>query len=251
MKNWFVVLLLFMTFCTWSQNSNEKLLHGKIVADSASVFGIDVVNLVNEKVTVTNNKGEFYILAKSDDILVFSSMTLEMKRMLVDEDDLKSETITIYMTPKINELNEVIVKKNLGINALSMGIVQKKPKHYTPAERKLKTAGDFKPIDLLGILGGSLPVDPIINAINGRTKRLKNQIKIENKEFLLLKISELYKFDFFIKTLKISSENVKGFQYYLVENNSFIETLKLNKTEKTTFLILELAVKYNEMIACE
>ena len=251
MKNWFVVLLFFATFCTWSQTSNEKILHGKIVADSASVAGIDVVNLGNEKVTVTNNKGEFSILAKVDDILVFSSMTLEMKRMLVDEDDLKSETITIYMTPKINELNEVIVKKNLGINALSMGIVQKKPKHYTPAERKLKTAGDFKPIDLLGILGGSLPVDPIINAINGRTKRLKNQIKIENKEFLLLKISELYKFDFFIKTLKISSENVKGFQYYLVENNSFIETLKLNKTEKTTFLILELAVKYNEMIACE
>ena len=251
MKNWFVVLLFFATFCTWSQTSNEKILHGKIVADSASVAGIDVVNLGNEKVTVTNNKGEFSILAKVDDILVFSSMTLEMKRMLVDEDDLKSETITIYMTPKINELNEVIVKKNLGFNALSMGIVQKKPKHYTPAERKLKTAGDFKPIDLLGILGGSLPVDPIINAINGRTKRLKNQIKIENKEFLLLKISELYKFDFFIKTLKISSENVKGFQYYLVENNSFIETLKLNKTEKTTFLILELAVKYNEMIACE
>ena len=251
MKNWFVVLLFFATFSTWSQTSNEKLLHGKIVADSASVFGIDVVNLGNEKVTVTNNKGEFSILAKADDILVFSSMTLEMKRMLVDEDNLKSETITIYMTPKINELNEVIVKKNLEINTLSLGIVQKKPKHYTPAERKLKTAGDFKPIDLLGILGGSLPVDPIINAINGRTKRLKNQIKIENKEFLLLKISELYKFDFFIKTLKISSENVKGFQYYLVENNSFIETLKLNKTEKTTFLMLELAVKYNEMIACE
>jgi len=251
MKNWFVVLLFFTTVCTWSQTSNEKILHGKIVADSASVAGIDVVNLGNEKVTVTNNKGEFSILAKADDILVFSSMTLEMKRMLVDEDDLKSETITIYMTPKINELNEVIVKKNLGINALSMGIVQKKPKHYTPAERKLKTAGDFKPIHLLGILGGSLPVDPIINAINGRTKKLKNQIKIENKEFLLLKISELYKFDFFIKTLKISSENVKGFQYYLVENNSFIETLKLNKTEKTTFLIIELAVKYNEMIACE
>jgi hypothetical protein len=113
MKNWFVVLLFFTTVCTWSQTSNEKILHGKIVADSASVAGIDVVNLGNEKVTVTNNKGEFSVLAKADDILVFSSMTLEMKRMLVDEDDLKSETITIYMTPKINELNEVIVKKNV------------------------------------------------------------------------------------------------------------------------------------------
>jgi len=231
--------------------NNEKLLHGIIVADDASVSGVDVVNLANEKVTVTNAKGEFFILAKADDILVFSSMTLEMKRMLVDEDDLKLEMITINMTPKINELNEVIIKKNEGINAFSMGIVQKKPKQYTPAERKLKTAGDFKPLHLLAILGGTLPVDPIINAINGRTKKLKNQIKIESKELLLYKIGELYHSDFFIKTLKISSENVKGFQYYLIENNSFVENLKLNKTEKTTFLMLELAVKYNEMIACE
>ena len=55
---------------------NEKLLHGKIVAEDASVSGVDVVNLGNEKVTVTNAKGEFSILAKADDILVFSSMTL-------------------------------------------------------------------------------------------------------------------------------------------------------------------------------
>jgi hypothetical protein len=54
-----------------SQTSNEKILRGKIVADSASVAGIDVVNLGNEKVTVTNNKGGFSILAKADDILVF------------------------------------------------------------------------------------------------------------------------------------------------------------------------------------
>ena len=229
----------------------EKLLHGIIVADDASVSGVDVVNLGNEKVTVTNAKGEFFILAKADDILVFSSMTLEMKRMLVDEDDLKSEMITITMTPKINVLNEVIVNKNGEINALSMGIVQKKPKRYTPAERKLKTAGDFKPVHLLAILGGSLPVDPIINAINGRTKKLKNQVIIETKELLLLKIGELYQFDFFIKKLKISSENVKGFQYYIIENKNFVETLKSKNTAMTSFLMGELAVKYNEIIACE
>jgi hypothetical protein len=152
MKNWFVVLLFFATISIWSQTSNEKLLHGIIIADSASMVGIDVVNLGNEKVTVTNNKGEFSILAKADDILVFSSMTLEMKRMLVDEDDLKSETITIYMTPKINELNEVIVKKNA---AEGISIIPGQ-KHYTPAERKLFTATS-------GLL------DAPLNWLSGRT----------------------------------------------------------------------------------
>ena len=251
MKKWVVLLLFFSTFSLWSQDRNEKLLQGIIAADDALLSGIDVVNLGNEKVTVTNSKGEFSILAKADDILVFSSKSLEMRRLLIDEDDLKSGTITVNMYPKINELDEVIVKKNGGFNALSMGIVQKKPKHYTPAERKLKTAGDFKPIHLLAILGGSMPVDPIINAINGRSKKLKKQIDIEKKEFLLLKISDLYQPAFYIKTLKISLENIKGFQYYIIENNSFVETLNLNKIEKSTIIMIELAEKFNQMIACE
>jgi hypothetical protein len=248
MKNWFVVLIFFATVCTWSQTSNEKLLNGKIVADSASVVGIDVVNLGNEKVTVTNNKGEFSILVKVNDILVFSSMTLEMKRMLVDEDDLKSETITIYRTPKINELNEVIVKKNLEINALSLGIVQKKPKHYTPAERKLYTATG---LDTRFGLNTSFSIDPLLNLASGKTAELIKNIEVERKQYWLGKITEMFSENLLVNKYKIPVDYIKGFQYYIIENKNFVETLKSKNTAMSSFLMLELAVKYNEMIACE
>ena len=228
MKNWFVVLLLFTTVCTWSQTNNEKLLHGKIVADSASVFGIDVVNLGNEKVTVTNNKGEFYILAKADDILVFSSMTLEMKRMLVDEDDLKSETITIYMIPKINELNEVIVKKNA---AEGISIIPGQ-KHYTPAERKLYTATS-------GLL------DAPLNWLSGRTEMLKKEIVVERKERMLNKIGVLYEDKYYIQTLKIPEIYIDDFQRYLIEDKGFAAALKVKNRTMMLFLISKLAVNYN------
>ena len=228
MKNWFVVLLLFMTFCTWSQNSNEKLLHGKIVADSASVFGIDVVNLVNEKVTVTNNKGEFSILAKADDILVFSSMTLEMKRMLVDEDDLKSETMTIYMTPKINELNEVIVKKNA---AEGISIIPGQ-KQYTPAERKLYTATS-------GLL------DAPLNWLSGRTEMLKKEIIVERKERMLYKVGVLYDDKYYIQTLKVPEIYIDDFQRYIIEDKEFAAALKVKNRTMMLFLISKLAVNYN------
>jgi hypothetical protein len=210
-----------------------------------------VVNLVNEKATVTNSKGEFFILAKADDVLVFSASHLDFKRKIIEEDDLKSEVVIIKMTTKSIELDEVIVNKHPEINAVSMGILEKEAKHYTPAERKLKTAGDFKPIHLLGLLGGSLEIDPILNAINGRTKRLKKQIKIEKKEFLLKQLNELYDDDYFVKNLKIPSEYVNGFQYYIIENNRFVETLKTNNEAMTTFVMGELAVEYNQLIACE
>jgi hypothetical protein len=228
MKNWFVVLLFFATVCTWSQTSNEKLLHGKIVADSASVFGIDVVNLGNEKITVTNNKGEFSILAKADDILVFSSMTLEMKRMLVDEDDLKSETVTIYMTPKINELNEVIVKKNA---AEGISIIPGQ-KHYTPAERKLYTA-------TTGLL------DAPLNWLSGRTEMLKKEVIVERKERMLYKVGVLYDDKYYIQTLKIPEIYIDDFQRYIIEDKEFAAALKVKNRTMMLFLISKLAVNYN------
>jgi len=228
MKNWFVGLLFFTTVCTWSQTSNEKILHGKIVADSASVAGIDVVNLGNEKVTVTNNKGQFSILAKADDILVFSSMTLEMKRMLVDEDDLKSETITIYMTPKINELNEVIVKKNA---AEGISIIPGQ-KQYTPAERKLYTATS-------GLL------DAPLNWLSGRTEMLKKEIIVERKERMLYKVGVLYDDKYYIQTLKIPEIYIDDFQRYIIEDKEFAAALKVKNRTMMLFLISKLAVNYN------
>ena len=207
---------------------NEKLLHGIIVAEDASVSGVDVVNLVNEKVTVTNAKGEFFILAKADDILVFSSMTLEMKRMLVDEDDLKSEMITITMTPKINELNEVIVKKNA---AEGISIIPGQ-KQYTPAERKLYTASS-------GLL------DAPLNWLSGRTEMLKKEIVVERKERLLNKVGVLYEDKYYIQTLKIPEIYIDDFQRYLIEDKEFAAALKVKNRTMMLFLISKLAVNYN------
>lgn len=46
--------------------SAEKVLHGKIIVDSAYISGINILNLVNKKIAVTNSDGEFFILAKAN-----------------------------------------------------------------------------------------------------------------------------------------------------------------------------------------
>jgi hypothetical protein len=237
-----------MTFC---QTGGEKLIHGKIIAESGNVEGVTIINLVNEKSTASNSNGDFYILAKADDLLVFSSVNLEYFRRIIEENDLKSEVLIIKMILKTTELKEVIVNKHPEINAVSLGISPKGIKHYTPAERKLYTAGDFKPIQLLGLLGGSLPVDPILNAISGRTTMLKKELEVEKKEYLLAKINVLFKENYYINTLKIPTDYIKGFQYYCVEDEKLAASLRSKNKIKTEFLIGELAVKYNEIIACE
>jgi len=228
MKKWVVLLLFLGTFSIWSQNQNEKLLHGIIAADDALLSGIEVVNLGNEKVTLTNSKGEFSILAKADDILVFSSKSLEMRRVLIDEDDLKSGIITVNMYPKITELNEVIVKKN-PIEGVSIIPGQKQ---YTPAERKVYTATH-------GIL------DAPINWISGRTAMLKKEVVVERKERLLDKVGILYEDKYYIETLKIPEIYIDDFQRYIIEDTEFTAALKVKNRTMMLFLVSKLAVNYN------
>ncbi len=228
MKKWVVLFLFLGTFSMWSQDRNEKLLQGIIAADDALLSGIEVVNLGNEKVTVTNSKGEFSILAKADDILVFSSISLEMRRLLIDEDDLKSGMITLTMYPKINELDEVIVKKS-PIEGVSIIPGQKQ---YTPAERKLRTATS-------GLL------DAPINWMSGRTEMLKKEVAVERKERLLDKIGILYEDKYYIETLKIPEIYIDDFQRYIIEDKEFTAALKVKNRTMMLFLISKLAVNYN------
>jgi hypothetical protein len=223
---------------TFGQMAGEKLLHGKIVVESGHIDGVTIVNLVNEKTTVSDGNGEFFILAKAEDLLVFSSVNLEYYRRIIEAEDLKPEVLTIKMTAKITELEEVIVNKHPEINAISLGISPKGIKHYTPAERRLYTAS-------------STPIDALLNIMSGRTEMLKKGIEVEKKEYLLAKIDVLFEDDYYINTLKIPTDYVKGFQYYCVEDEKFASSLRSKNKTMAMFLIVPLAEKYNEIIACE
>jgi hypothetical protein len=238
-------LILFVAFfqMTFCQTTDEKLLHGKIMVESGNVEGVTIINLVNEKNAVSDRNGDFYILAKAEDLLVFSSVNLEYFRRIIEENDFKPDVLTIKMTAKITELKEVIVNKHPEINAVSLGISPKGIKKYTPAERKLATASSMK-LNPMGF-------DPLINLLSGRTAMLKKELEVEKKERLLVYIGALFDDDYYIKTLKIPANYIKGFQYYCIEKEDFATSLRSKNKTKIKFSIIELAKKYNEIIADE
>jgi hypothetical protein len=165
-NNCFLIIFILISQTVFSQ-SKEKLFHGKVFANGNNVEGINVVNLVNEKSAVTNEEGDFYILAKEDDLIVLSAPNFEYKRKIIAKEDLDSKIVTINLIPKATQLDEVEITEYKNINAVDLGILSKPAKQYTPAERKLKTATDLD----LGIgFGVIFSIDPLINAISGRTK---------------------------------------------------------------------------------
>ena len=179
-----VLLFLFFTFSVFSQK--EKLIQVRIIVNDSKLNGVRVINLMNEKEVITDQEGNFNILAKTDDLLVFSAEFLDYMRKIVDESDYIKGAIEVQMTSKALQLDEVEIKDYSKINAISLGILAKPAKEYTPAERRLQTAtGLYPSVNLGAMAGGSLGLDPLMNWISGRTKMLKNALKAEQKEMIL------------------------------------------------------------------
>lgn len=229
-------------------SQEEKLIKGKVVVKDAMVGGVRVVNLVSEKEVLTDSKGEFSIWVKPEDLLVFSAAHLDHMRKFIEEEDYNAALITIEMTSKITQLDEVEVRNFSNINAVSLGILSKPAKVYTPAERRLQTATGLYPTANVGtMMGGSIGLDPLLNLISGRTAMLKKEAEVEKKEFLLHKLNSLYEEDYYTEKLKIKKESIKGFQYYAIYDERFINALNSKNKLLAAFLIGGLALEFNKI----
>ena len=111
MKIKVLVGLLFFVF-QFSFSQTEKLIKGKVICDNFPVQGIEVINLVSEKSTVTNAYGAFSILAKAEDMLVFVSKNYDYKRLFLEQDVIDKNSFIILLTKKPEQLEEVVVRKN-------------------------------------------------------------------------------------------------------------------------------------------
>lgn len=236
----------------WSQNQDRSVFNGKVVSNTSDLEGIYVINAQTEETVTTDASGSFSILAKADDVLVFSSISFKEKRVLLKQEDFSNLNFSVNLTMVMYQLQEVVVKRYDNINAESLGIVPLGQKKYTVAERKLQTATALNATADAGMMaGGSISADPLLNFFSGRTAMLKKEVAVEKKEFFMKLLENMFSLEHFIDRLKIPADYVKGFEYYAVENDKFTVILNSKNKTSTEFLLGELAVKYKEMIAGE
>jgi hypothetical protein len=246
------VVFILIANSLLAQESPRTILNGKITANSMDLEGVYVINLKTEKSTITEKEGYFAINAIPGDSLLFSAVHLKGIRICLKQEDFQKELFLVKMEPMITYLKEVVVRRYDNINAFSLGIISRGKKSYTPAERKLYTATSLSPTaSVSGMAGGSISADPLINWMSGRTKMLKKELEVENKEFCLLQLENMFDKNYFAYHLKIPLEYIKGFKYYIVENERFTTLLKSKNKTNIEFAMITLAEKYNEIIACE
>lgn len=243
-----ISVFLFTTQWLLAQNNESKSIKGKVVSDAVDLEGIYIINLKTDAATATEKEGYFLINAAVGDTLMYSALQVKGKKIVVTDKDFENDLMLVRLEPMINRLDEVIVKQYKNINAVDLGIIPANTKHYTPAERKLKAASG---VDLAGntdgTSGGSVGLDPLFNWMSGRTAMLKQELEVERKETLLQKIENQFGFAYFTEKLKIPQEYVKGFWYYIVEENRFVTAMNNKNKTMAGFILTELAVKYIEL----
>ena len=239
MKRYLHILFLLLSQFVVSQN--DSILKGKIIVETNDNEGITIVNISNKTNTISTNGGYFKIKAKLNDTIMFSALHLIAKKHIVTKRDFNNDLLFIKLDIYTRHIKEIMVTNSDDINAESLGLVPKGQKKYTPAERRVKTAGDWSGN---GINGGILTLDPLFNAISGRTKQLKAELEIERKEFLQNKIYTNFDSEFITNQLHIPEEYVEGYVFYIVEDADLKTAIKAKNKTLITFRMSALAVDF-------
>lgn len=237
------VLLLFISITAFGQFSMK--IQGQVTLNDKPLQGAHISNLTSQDNATTNGDGMFVMEVYESDILLVTHLTSKDKHVVIYGELEENPFLLIKMKENTNELDEVFIEDGTRVTVQSVGIVQGEQYIPTTNERRLSTAGDFKAIHLLGLLGGSLPLDPIINAINGRTKRLKRYIEIDGE---IEAYESLYYYDaeFLSTRFEIDDEEVKRFLNSLIDHPEVDKMLLEDNEDRIRIWLCEQYLAFNK-----
>ncbi|WP_417213222.1 hypothetical protein [Bizionia sp.] len=250
-----IKLFILLLLVTIQQSYAQTIVLSGKVQSTTDVENIHVINKTAQKFTITNADGAFQISATLNDTLIFTSIQHKITSVLIDAEIIQNKTLVVTLEEQLNELDQVVVGKILtGNMVLDVSSVEEEPMTSQKAgipsyQGPLKTQSERK-LNEATTGGGIIPLNPILNAISGRTKKLKKQVKLEEKDDLMFRIKNELSNDLFTEN-PLPDEYVMEYFYFASEQPDFLARCK-NKSsiEILNYLIEKLRVfKQNLKIA--
>jgi hypothetical protein len=203
-----VALLLFVSHFGFSQT--EKRIYGTVFCDNHPVEGVEVVNAVSKKTTLTDQNGHFSILVKAKDLLVFVSKIYEFKNIVLEQEAIDKNNFSIALFKKPEELKEVLITKTPSIHwkkdekweqekrdQVVLEKARDRPKNPFIKDGTITNGMDFIKIGKMILHFLKKEKGPILNPVP----------EIEFKELATLSCAP----DFFAKDLKLKPEEISLF----------------------------------------
>ncbi|WP_428230374.1 hypothetical protein [Flavobacterium sp.] len=106
-----VKLLTTISFLTYqlSISQTEKLIHGKVLSNNYPLKKVEVINKTAKTSTTTDYLGEFSIMVKEKDSLLFFAKDYFFTRLKISRENIDKNNITVNMAIRAEELNEVVI----------------------------------------------------------------------------------------------------------------------------------------------
>ena len=252
MKRTKLILRLVCFFIISTVHAQKVELSGLIDGDD-DVEGVHILNKTSLTNATSDVKGAFTISAKVNDTIIFTAIQYKTLFRVVTDSDIALKSLQVKLEVFVNELDEVYLARSLSgnltddvltstakpkINFYDVGIPGYKGKQKTQSERRLFEATTG---------GGIIPLNPIINAITGRTKRIKAQIKSENDDALLSRLKNDLSEDFFENNTLDEKHHVDFF-YFVQEDPLFRQKCGASNLEALMFFKLKLE-QYNQNLS--
>lgn len=252
MNKYLLFLIIISSQLVFSQLESRKTLRGKIIADSINVDGITVYNKSFQRGVITSSEGYFNIFAKTKDTLVISSVQIKPVEIILNESDLKTALLFIYLDIEINELDEVIIKPkrftgNLfkdsnTINTVSVDLgldTDKISKQLFEKDANSSAENSAVYSDQTIPLGANFIEIFKLIAPDIFKKKEKKLTSIEKNQKLTEFVKSSYTEYFYKNILNIKTENLDRFLMYCEDDPKLYPILK----DKNEFLLTEFLIE--------
>ncbi len=223
-----LLILLFTSAYSGAQSIFTDRLEGRVINEGKGISDVHVMNTSRSRATITNANGEFAITASVNDTILFSAVQYKKKTIVVNSSMLESIEIIITLEDFVNELDEVVLRpydlsgdlaRDMGqmntgqiVTASTLGLPNAYAIPKSQPERHLYEATSGS---------GLVPLNPIINAISGRTKYLKKVLERERKYARTDRVREFYADSLFVQELKIPEAKIDDFMFYCEVDYNF------------------------------
>ena len=232
-----IFFLIAINF-TYSQDDYRTWIKGKVLYKNVNVGSANVINNTSQQATTTNDDGEFEILVKLYDKLIFSSVQYQIRELNITKEILQRNRIVIDVNEKVNELEEVVVTPENQEKFLDLKEEEFKRFDYTFD----KSSRVNNVINEQGKLVDGINFVNLYKLIRNSIKKDSNENESNYKYNPSDLLRELYDDVFFTKNLLIPNDKINEFLLYCDDN--FPDRILLKKDNE--FELIEFLVKQSK-----
>ena len=229
-KSQLCLFFLLISSAVSAQQLFSQKLKGRVYNKDGDVAATNVRNITINRGTITDVDGFFSITANLNDTLVFSAVQFQRKEIIITKEILQQKLLLVPLEDALTELDEVVVTpynltgditKDLDririepvVTASTLGLPNANVKPISKAEREL-FAATANPL---------MSFDPLINAITGRTKMLKQRVARNKLYAKTEQVKAFYADSLFRIDLKIPEGKIDDLLYFC-EVDSVFQTM--------------------------